>query len=62
MKRNDVDGSSKRRALARRQLDQLVHRVKTGDAGIQFSMGLFWVVLGAACAALACMLLTILLK
>jgi hypothetical protein len=62
MKRNDVDGSSKRKALARRQLDQLVDRVKTGDAGIQFSMGLFWVVLGVACAALAWMLLTILLK
>jgi hypothetical protein len=62
MKRNDVDGFSKRRASARRQLDQLVDRVKAGDPGIQFSMGLFWVILGVACAAFAWMLLTILLK
>jgi hypothetical protein len=62
MKQNLVDGFSKRRALARRQLDQLVNRVKAGEAGNQFSMGAFWVILGAACAALAWMLLTILLK
>jgi hypothetical protein len=62
MKPNEVDESSKRRALTRRELDQLVDRVKAGNAGTEFSMGLFWVILGVACAALAWILLTILLK
>jgi hypothetical protein len=62
MKRIDVDGSGKRRALVRRQLEQLVDRVRAGDARNQFSMGVFWVILGVACATLAWILLTILLK
>jgi hypothetical protein len=62
MKRNDVDGFGKRRALARQQLDQLVDRVKAGVAGNQFSMGVFWVILGVACVTLAWVLLTILVK
>ena len=53
---------SKRKALARRQLDQIVDRVKAEDTNNQFSMGVFWVILGVACATLAWMLLTILLK
>jgi hypothetical protein len=62
MKPNDVNEYDNRRAFARRQLDRLIDGVKAGDTTSQVAMVVFWLVLGAACAALGFVLLTILLK
>jgi len=57
-----VDGSDKRKAFAHRQRDQLIASVEAGDARNQFAMRIVWFILGAVCAALGWVLLTILLK
>jgi hypothetical protein len=57
-----VDGSEKREAFARRHRDHLMNSVKTGDARNQFAMRVIWLIMGAACAALGWVLLTILLR
>ena len=62
MKINNADGYDNRRAFARRQLDRLIDGIKTGDTTNQVAMVVFWLVLGAACAALGFVLVTILLK
>jgi hypothetical protein len=62
MKRNNVDGFDKRRKFADRQCDQLKDSVKAADARNQFAMRVIWLILGAACAVLGWVLLTILLK
>ena len=62
MKLNDLDGYDNRRAFARRQLDRLIDGIKAGDTTNRFAMLVFWLVLGAACAALGFVLFTILLR
>jgi len=62
MKRNNVDGYDKRMAFARQQRDQLPDSVKAGDATNRLAMRAIWLILGAACAALGFVLLTILLR
>jgi hypothetical protein len=62
MKRNNMGGFDKRKAFARRQRDQLIDSVKAGDARNHFAMRVIWLVLGAACATLGWVLITILLK
>jgi hypothetical protein len=62
MKRNNVYGSDKPRAFECRQRDQLIDSFKAGDARNQFGMRVIWLILGAACAALGWVLLTILLR
>jgi len=57
-----VEGSDKRKAFARRQRNQLLDNVKAGNARNQFAMRIVWLILGAVCAALGCVLLRILLK
>jgi len=51
-----------RSKMGRRQSDQLLESVNSENARTQFAMRLIWFILGAACAALACVLFTILLK
>ena len=62
MKLNNSDGYDNRRAFAGRQLDRLIDGIKAGDTTSHVAMAVFWLVLGAACAALGFVLLTILLK
>jgi hypothetical protein len=62
MKRNNMGGFDKRKVVARRQRDQLIDSVKAGDARNHFAMRVIWLVLGAACATLGWVLITILLK
>jgi hypothetical protein len=62
MKRHNADGFDKRKAFARRQRDQLIDSVKAGDAKNQFAMRVMWLILGTACAALAWVLITILVR
>ena len=62
MKRDIVDRSGKRKTFVLRLRDQTVDSVNGGDASNQFVMRVFWLILGAACAALGWVLLTILLR
>jgi hypothetical protein len=62
MKRDNVDRSGKRKTFVLRPRDQTVDSVNGGDARNQFGMRVFWLILGAACAALGWVLLTILLR
>jgi hypothetical protein len=62
MKQNSVDGFDKQKSFGRRQRDQLPESVQAGEAGGQFAMRIIWLVLGAVCAALGWVLLTILLR
>jgi hypothetical protein len=62
MRRNNLEGSDKRRKLAGQQRDQLMDDIKASDARNQFAMRVIWFILGAACAVLGWVLLTILLK
>jgi hypothetical protein len=62
MKQNSAYGFHKRKAFARRQRDQLVDSVKAGDDRNQFAMRVMWLILGTACAALAWVLITILVR
>jgi hypothetical protein len=62
MKRDNVDRSGKRKTFVLRLRDQTVDSVNGGDARNQFAMRVIWLILGAACAALGWVLLTILLR
>jgi hypothetical protein len=62
MKPDNLDGFSKREGLARRRADQLLASENSRDARTKFAMRVIWFILAAACAALACVLFTILLK
>jgi hypothetical protein len=62
MKPDNLDRSAKREAFGRRRGDQLTDSVNSGDARTQVAMRVIWFILGAACAVLACVLFTILLK
>jgi hypothetical protein len=62
MKRNNLEGSDKRRKFAGHQRDQLIDDINASDARNQFAMRVIWLILGAACAVLGWVLLTILLK
>jgi hypothetical protein len=62
MKRNNEDGFDKQKPFARRQRDLLTASVQAGEAGNQFAIRVIWLVVGAVCAALGWVLLTILLR
>ena len=62
MKRNNEDGFDKQKSFGRRQRDQLAESFNAEEAGSQFAMRIIWLVLGAVCAALGWVLLTILLR
>jgi len=52
MKRNNVDGSEKRKAFVLRLRAQTIDSVNGGDARNQLAMRVIWLILGAACVAL----------
>jgi hypothetical protein len=62
MKKNKVDGFDKRKTFTRWKRDQGFKTAKSGETRIQFAMRAIWLTLGAACAALGWVLLTILLR
>jgi len=62
MKRNNEDGFDKQKSFGRRQRDQLAESFNVEEGGSQFAMQIVWLVLGAVCAALGWVLLTILLR
>ena len=60
MRDGALDGFAQREAFGRRRGNQSLESV--GDVRTQFAMRVIWCILGAACAALAGVLFTILLK
>ena len=62
MEQTTVGGSGKRKAITRWQRDQLIDGVEADDAIYQLAVRVFWLVLGAACAAVGLVLLTILVR
>ncbi|MBV8379123.1 MAG: hypothetical protein JO279_19180 [Verrucomicrobia bacterium] len=62
IKPDNPDGFRKRAAFERRPADQLREIDHSGGARTELAMGVIWFILAAACAALACVLFTILLK
>jgi hypothetical protein len=62
MKRKKVAGFDQRKESATRRFHQFLESDKAGDSGNQFAMAVFWLLLGAACAALGCVLFLILLR
>jgi hypothetical protein len=62
MKSRGSKESQKHNVLLRSQLCEPTNRVNKETARHEFGMGILWLVLGTACAALAWILLSILLK
>lgn len=62
MEQTKVDGFGKRNALTQWQRDQLIDGVEAEGARYQLAVRVFWLVLGAACAAVGLVLLTILVR
>jgi hypothetical protein len=60
MKQTKLDGSRRRKALARWQREQLIDGVEADGARYQFAVRVFWLILGTSCAAVGWVLLTIL--
>ena len=62
MKQTMANESGKRKALAGWQRDQIIERTEADYARYQLAVRVFWLVLGAACAAVGLVLLTILVR
>jgi hypothetical protein len=62
MKGRGANGSGKRKVVLRSHLSQPMERLKDDDSRYHVGLRIFWVVLGAACAVLAWVLFTILLR
>jgi hypothetical protein len=62
MMKQSNDGSDNWKAFARRKRYHLTDRLEADDERFQLGAHVFWLVLGAACAALGCALFMILTK
>jgi hypothetical protein len=62
MKRSKAAGFDQRKESATQRFAQFLESGKDGHSGSQFAMGVFWLLLGGACAALGCVLFVILLR
>ena len=62
MEQTKVDGFGKRKALTRWQRDQLIDGGEAGAAIYQLAVRVFLLLLGAACAAVGLVLITILVR